>query len=137
MIRRPPRSTRTDTLFPYTTLFRSQWTWDYAKENPFGGGFDAYIQNHVRVVKAETAYEPDNPQEAEPSVYEEKSRAYHSSYFEMMGEQGYTGREMWRACQCIGLVQLELLRRRDLKRRRAGKHRTGKRARGPPAGAPT
>src|SRR3546814_11262287 len=25
MIRRPPRSTRTDTLFPYTTLFRSQF----------------------------------------------------------------------------------------------------------------
>src|SRR3546814_5931775 len=24
MMRRPPRSTRTDTLFPYTTLFRSQ-----------------------------------------------------------------------------------------------------------------
>src|SRR3546814_11660965 len=27
MIRPPPRSTRTDTLFPYTTLFRSQ-TWN-------------------------------------------------------------------------------------------------------------
>src|SRR3546814_2012524 len=26
MIRRPPRSTRTDTLFPYTTLFRSDDT---------------------------------------------------------------------------------------------------------------
>src|SRR3546814_3183729 len=26
MIRRPPRSTRTDTLFPYTTLFRSEAT---------------------------------------------------------------------------------------------------------------
>src|SRR3546814_6705096 len=26
MIRRPPRSTRTDTLFPYTTLFQSGWT---------------------------------------------------------------------------------------------------------------
>src|SRR3546814_11974987 len=25
MIRRPPRSTRTDTLFPYTTLCRSSW----------------------------------------------------------------------------------------------------------------
>src|SRR3546814_3403172 len=25
MSRRPPRSTRTDTLFPYTTLFRSPW----------------------------------------------------------------------------------------------------------------
>src|SRR3546814_15710961 len=29
MIRRPPRSTRTDTLFPYTTLFRSDHD-DYA-----------------------------------------------------------------------------------------------------------
>src|SRR3546814_14215453 len=28
MIRRPPRSTRTDTLFPYTTLFRSAWRGD-------------------------------------------------------------------------------------------------------------
>src|SRR3546814_1362211 len=27
MIRRPPRSTRTDTLFPYTTLFRSLPFW--------------------------------------------------------------------------------------------------------------
>src|SRR3546814_3591619 len=26
MIRRPPRSTRTDTLFPYTTLFRSRYS---------------------------------------------------------------------------------------------------------------
>src|SRR3546814_6700063 len=32
MIRRPPRSTRTDTLFPYTTLFRSEIDF---------GGFDA------------------------------------------------------------------------------------------------
>src|SRR3546814_1460216 len=31
MIRRPPRSTRTDTLFPYTTLFRSQ------AQRPLGG----------------------------------------------------------------------------------------------------
>src|SRR3546814_19016229 len=28
MIRRPPRSTRTDTLFPYTTLFRSRRSFD-------------------------------------------------------------------------------------------------------------
>src|SRR3546814_7171790 len=30
MIRRPPRSTRTDTLFPYTTLFRSPWDQRFA-----------------------------------------------------------------------------------------------------------
>src|SRR3546814_5445776 len=29
MIRRPPRSTRTDTLFPYTTLFRSSQLWGF------------------------------------------------------------------------------------------------------------
>src|SRR3546814_11908161 len=33
MIRRPPRSTRTDTLFPYTTLFRSKGTTS-SKEPP-------------------------------------------------------------------------------------------------------
>src|SRR3546814_6569313 len=31
MIRRPPRSTRTDTLFPYTTLFRSTEVWPLQK----------------------------------------------------------------------------------------------------------
>src|SRR3546814_19563002 len=35
MIRRPPRSTRTDTLFPYTTLFRSQVA---ALEEDLAGG---------------------------------------------------------------------------------------------------
>src|SRR3546814_8809367 len=34
MIRRPPRSTRTDTLFPYTTLFRSQLRAAAAHEHP-------------------------------------------------------------------------------------------------------
>src|SRR3546814_6277682 len=37
MIRRPPRSTRTDTLFPYTTLFRSstvnrKMPWSFRRE---------------------------------------------------------------------------------------------------------
>src|SRR3546814_19530709 len=33
MIRRPPRSTRTDTLFPYTTLFRSRSS--FIEQPPF------------------------------------------------------------------------------------------------------
>src|SRR3546814_7915648 len=37
MIRRPPRSTRTDTLFPYTTLFRS-----------IGGGLKAFLYLDAR-----------------------------------------------------------------------------------------
>src|SRR3546814_13598951 len=34
MIRRPPRSTRTDTLFPYTTLFRSRMLKAAGQEAP-------------------------------------------------------------------------------------------------------
>src|SRR3546814_2081308 len=38
MIRRPPRFTRTDTLFPYTTLFRSGQIpkWDVSRVRPAG-----------------------------------------------------------------------------------------------------
>src|SRR3546814_14945420 len=36
MIRRPPRSTRTDTLFPYTTLFRARFSCEggFAEKSP-------------------------------------------------------------------------------------------------------
>src|SRR3546814_7292571 len=45
MIRRPPRSTRTDTLFPYTTLFRSGRLYLIY---PFSGnGMPCYQQNFV------------------------------------------------------------------------------------------
>src|SRR3546814_12116330 len=37
MIRRPPISTRTDTLFPYTTLFRSAQSLLAADQAAFGG----------------------------------------------------------------------------------------------------
>src|SRR3546814_1560749 len=40
MIRRPPRSTRTDTLFPYTTLFRSIRS-DQAQVHRSGGSRDS------------------------------------------------------------------------------------------------
>src|SRR3546814_1667022 len=38
MIRRPPRSTRTDTLFPYTTLFRSKIRFFFESEAFDAGG---------------------------------------------------------------------------------------------------
>src|SRR3546814_5557686 len=38
MIRRPPRSTRTDTLFPYTTLFRSGHRAGDHRRHAAGGG---------------------------------------------------------------------------------------------------
>src|SRR3546814_3422637 len=41
MIRRPPRSTRTDTLFPYTTLFRSLLLRQPHQERMLGAAGDA------------------------------------------------------------------------------------------------
>src|SRR3546814_7086426 len=38
MSRRPPRSTRTDTLFPYTTLFRSRQGRQAGQGDALGGG---------------------------------------------------------------------------------------------------
>src|SRR3546814_6760192 len=46
MIRRPPRSTRTDTLFPYTTLFRS----DVAPAHLDRADRDLVAQFHDRLV---------------------------------------------------------------------------------------
>src|SRR3546814_1039668 len=48
MIRRPPRSTRTDTLFPYTTLFRS-WgaNMDYQTGIPSDWGDDIMTPTQV------------------------------------------------------------------------------------------
>src|SRR3546814_1902766 len=44
MIRRPPRSTRTDTLFPYTTLFRSR-SQDYRSDHE-----PTFVDGQSRVV---------------------------------------------------------------------------------------
>src|SRR3546814_8340611 len=43
MIRRPPRSTRTDTLFPYTTLFRSGNGPETAPAGPVSGHFHHHM----------------------------------------------------------------------------------------------
>src|SRR3546814_12082174 len=54
MIRRPPRSTRTDTLFPYTTLFRSDD--GGGRVDPAGWVVEPLLQQvggvHVRAVIA-------------------------------------------------------------------------------------
>src|SRR3546814_9939585 len=54
MIRRPPKSTRTDTLFPYTTLFRS---FPGLKKDGSGAGF--YERDPKVVEKLQTPSERD------------------------------------------------------------------------------
>ncbi|WP_033074727.1 DUF5935 domain-containing protein [Sphingopyxis sp. MWB1] len=94
------------------------WTTDYVKDNPFGGGFNAFLQNKLRV-ETEASEFDDSPGADTPTVHLDEARAYHSSYFEMLGEQGYPGLLMWLLLQGAGIFQMERLRRRYLKTRRA------------------
>src|SRR3546814_16991997 len=62
MIRRPPRSTRTDTLFPYTTLFRSK-VGETAKEKK--GKKRAAAKLAQEVGKAKSIAKPPSDREAD------------------------------------------------------------------------
>lgn len=88
-----------------------KWTWDYTKDHPFGGGFDAFRGNSLRIEKVETATS-GAVKDVTTSVEYDKGRAYHSAYFEMLGEQGYPGLLIWLTIQLGGLWRMEVLRRR-------------------------
>lgn len=92
-----------------------KWTIEYAKTHPFGGGFDAYRQNRVSydTIQAENA--GDNNTAIQTQRIEEKGRAYHSSYFEMLGEQGYPGLALWLLLHIMGVAHMEVIRRRYAK----------------------
>src|SRR3546814_15114781 len=73
MIRRPPRSTRTDTLFPYTTLFRSHPDRALpARIRPFAGAAP--------------------PADARPAAGRRRRRAGHETPGAFVGVQGAVGR---------------------------------------------
>ncbi len=92
-----------------TRLAVWRWTWDFAREHPLGGGFEAYRANRV-VVATERTAGIGNTVEANPII--DKARAYHSAYFEMLGEQGFPGLLLWLAIQLGGLWRMEVIRRR-------------------------
>lgn len=88
-----------------------KWTWDYALEHPLGGGFDVYRQNELQVNKVVTT-ESGGTTTREILPYTDKARAFHNSYFEMLGEQGFPGLFLWLTLQIVCLVRSERLRRR-------------------------
>jgi probable O-glycosylation ligase (exosortase A-associated) len=92
-----------------------KWTWGYAKDHPFGGGFMAYLQNKIRYEAVKTE-ETGAVATQEGTLVIDKARAYHSSYFEMLGEQGFPGLILWLMIQGIGVVRMESVRRRYINR---------------------
>jgi probable O-glycosylation ligase (exosortase A-associated) len=88
-----------------------QWTLDYVDEKPFGGGFDAYRGNrfsYVMPVKEVAG----NTTTVEYKEVVDEGRAFHSSVFEMLGEQGWPGLAIWLALHGLGLWQMERIQRR-------------------------
>jgi putative inorganic carbon (hco3(-)) transporter len=83
------------------------WTWNYVQSHPAGGGFNAYLGNHIKIELKDARGQPINNQ-----VEYDKARAFHSAYFEMLGEQGFPGFFMWAALHLTSLFRLERLRRR-------------------------
>jgi len=88
-----------------------QWTMAFAQSHPFGGGFDAFRQDSVSYDKVITTTDGNSTAVHTEHVIEH-ARAYHSSYFEMLGEQGYPGLGLWLLLHILGVVQMERIRRR-------------------------
>ncbi len=91
------------------------WTLDYVKDHPLGGGFEAYRGNHVHVQLKGQSADGNNVSVETRDAYD-KARAYHSSYFEMLGEQGWPGLFLWLWLMLSGLWQMERIRHRWKKR---------------------
>ncbi|MBO9498170.1 MAG: O-antigen ligase family protein [Novosphingobium sp.] len=98
-----------------------QWTLHYVKDHPFGGGFNAYLQNSFTYNKPVTVDMGGGITETQIQNVTDKARAYHSAYFEMLGEQGYAGFALWLLLHVTGLWQMEKLRRRYIKRAKTDK----------------
>jgi hypothetical protein len=94
-----------------------KWTLDYVKEHPFGGGFDAYRGNSIRV-ETRKAVQHGSTVTVEVGHTYDKARAYHSSYFEMLGEQGFPGLFIWLLIHVGGVWRMEMVARMYKRRNR-------------------
>ena len=101
-----------------TRLAVWKWTWEFVQEHPFGGGFDAYRINKVRYelpVVDENGFDTGAVDRREVV---DQARAYHSSYFEMLGEQGFPGLIIWLIIHVGGVWRMEVISRMYRKRNR-------------------
>jgi probable O-glycosylation ligase (exosortase A-associated) len=81
-----------------TRILVWKWTVGFAASHPFGGGFQTYLINHI-----------DFPATANEPATVEFGRAFHSIYFEMLGEQGYPGLALFLVITVITFIKLRRL----------------------------
>ena len=91
------------------------WTLDYVKQHPGGGGFDNYLQNSFTYF-AQSTVTDNGGTRIERRLVTDHGRAYHSAYFELLGEQGYFGFAIWALIHLICFIRTESIRRLYRKR---------------------
>lgn len=94
-----------------TRLAVWKWTWEYAKDHPLGGGFEMYRQNQIRYDTEKVEGQEGNLS-IDRKLTIDKARAFHSAYFEMLGEQGYPGLALWLIINLTGIIRMEVIRHR-------------------------
>lgn len=89
------------------------WTLDYVSDRPLGGGFDSYRSNSFTyTMPVRTTNEDGNTTTTEYREITDEGRAFHSSFFELLGEQGFPGLIMWLLLHGLGVWQMEKTYRR-------------------------
>ncbi len=94
-----------------------KWTLDYVETHPMGGGFDAYRANKFEYDALRTEGIGNDKRIVKEHIIEE-GRAYHSAYFEMLGEQGYPGFMLWALIHLLSFVSTHRVYRLYTKRGR-------------------
>ena len=88
-----------------TRLLVWKWTLTYALSHPFGGGFMSFLINHIEF--------PPDP--VHPGGYTQFGRAFHSIYFEVLGELGWPGLAIFLTVALTSFLSLLSLSRRTRK----------------------
>ncbi len=77
-----------------------RWTLDYVASHPLGGGFNAYIIDRIQF-----------PPDASGHVLVVHGKAFHSIYFEVLGEQGWIGVSLFAVIVGSAFFQLRAVAR--------------------------
>lgn len=82
-----------------------EWTLKFTAENPLGGGFDSFLHNRIANVTEDGTiqYYPEGRL---------VGKAFHSVYFEVLGEQGFPGFVMYFSMILIALAKLRKLKKK-------------------------
>ncbi|HEY2132868.1 MAG TPA: putative O-glycosylation ligase, exosortase A system-associated [Acetobacteraceae bacterium] len=85
----------------YIRILVWRWTLEFTASHPLGGGFQTYLVDHIEV---------PGTQSSPPTI--QFGRAFHSVYFEMLGEQGYPGLAMFLLLTVLVFLKLRRITKR-------------------------